>query len=254
MKNLKKKLNNGEALHGCWLNLGNSLTAEIVGMAGFDWVLIDLEHGSGNEKDLLSQLQALNSGNAGVIVRVESNDRRRIQRTLDMGAEGIMCPQIENAEDAKKVVRGMYYAPDGKRGVAKMVRTTGFGKSFENYRRDLKKNILGVIQIETSEALRHLDEIANIEGVDVLFIGPSDLTMSLGIFGQLDHPIYLEAIKSIVTAAQKAGKSVGILLYNPEDYKRYYDMGIRFIACGSDATFVAFGAKQMAKNLNSYKN
>jgi 4-hydroxy-2-oxoheptanedioate aldolase len=254
MKNLKKRLQQGEALNGCWLNLGSSLTAEIVGKADFDWVLIDLEHGSGNEKDALSQLQALKSGTSGVIVRVESNDKRRIQRALDMGAEGIMCPQAETVADAQKAVNGMHYAPNGKRGVAKMVRATGFGKDFDSYLKESKDTILGVIQIETAEALEHLDEIAALDGVDVLFIGPSDLTMSLGVFGQLDHPIYVDALKAIVDAATKAGKAVGILLFAPEDYNTYYDMGIRLIACGSDATFVAQGAKNMAESLNSKRN
>lgn len=251
MKDLKKRLRQGEALNGCWLNLGSSLTAEIIGQAGFDWVLIDLEHGAGNEKDAVSQLQALQSSSTGVIVRVESNDKRRIQRALDMGAEGVMCPQSKTAADARSVINGMYYSPDGERGVAKMVRATGFGKGFDAYRQKSKDNILGIIQIETSEVLDHLDEIAALDGVDVLFIGPSDLTMSLGIFGQLDHPRFLDALQAIITAATKAGKAVGILLFDPEDYKTYYDMGIRFMACGSDATFVAQGAKHMCSALNS---
>ncbi|WP_373517962.1 HpcH/HpaI aldolase/citrate lyase family protein [Pricia sp.] len=254
MKGLKKRVQNGEALNGCWLNLGSPLTAEIVGQSGFDWVLIDLEHGAGSEKDALSQVQALQASATGVIIRVESNDKRRIQRALDMGAEGIMCPQAETAADAKIAVDGMFYFPDGRRGVAKMVRATGFGKDFDTYRQDSKDNILGIIQIETTEALDHLDEIAALDGVDVLFVGPSDLTMSLGIFGQLDHPRYLDALKAIVAAATKAGKATGILLFDPADYKTYYDMGIRFIACGSDATFVAQGAKQMAKALNSKRS
>ncbi len=251
MKDLKKRLRQGEALNGCWLNLGSPLTAEIIGGAGFDWVLIDLEHGAGNEKDALSQLQALQSSSTGAIVRVESNDKRRIQRALDMGAEGVMCPQVKTTADAQCVINGMYYSPDGERGVAKMVRATGFGKDFDVYRQKSKDNILGIIQIETSEVLNHLDEIAALEGVDVLFIGPSDLTMSLGIFGQLDHPRFLDALQAIITAATKAGKAVGILLFDPEDYRTYYDMGIRFMACGSDATFVAQGAKHMSSALNS---
>lgn len=254
MKGLKKRLQNGEALNGCWLNLGSPLTAEILGQSGFDWVLIDLEHGAGSEKDALSQVQALEASTTGVLIRVESNDKRRIQRALDMGAEGIMCPQAETAEDAKIAVDGMFYSPDGRRGVAKMVRATGFGKDFEAYRQDSKDNILGIIQIETIEALDHLDEIAALDGVDVLFIGPSDLSMSLGIFGQLDHPRYLDVLKTIVAAATNAGKATGILLFDPKDYKTYFDMGIRFMACGSDATFVAQGAKQMAKALNSKRN
>jgi 4-hydroxy-2-oxoheptanedioate aldolase len=165
-----------------------------------------------------------------------------------------MCPQAETVADAQKAVNGMHYAPNGKRGVAKMVRATGFGKDFDSYLKESKDSILGVIQIETAEALEHLDEIAALDGVDVLFIGPSDLTMSLGVFGQLDHPLYVDALKAIVDAATKAGKAVGILLFAPEDYNTYYDMGIRLIACGSDATFVAQGAKNMAESLNSKRN
>ena len=103
MKNLKKRLKEGETLNGCWLNLGNSVTAEIVGMSGFDWVLIDLEHGAGAEKDVLQQLQALEHTPTAAIVRVESTQRQRIHRVLDMGAEGVMCPRVNNAAEAKAV-------------------------------------------------------------------------------------------------------------------------------------------------------
>src|SRR4028119_1001762 len=118
MKNLKKRLRQGETLNGCWLNLGSSLTAEIVGHAGFDWVLIDLEHGAGEEKDVLFQLQALEHTSTGAIVRVESADSPRIHRVLDMGAEGVMCPRINNIAEAKKAVRWFHYPPSGGRGVA----------------------------------------------------------------------------------------------------------------------------------------
>lgn len=251
MKNLKTRLQQGEVLHGCWLNLGSSLTAEIVGQAGFDWVLIDLEHGAGNEKDILYQLQGLQAGTAGAIVRVESNDKRRIQRVLDLGADGIMCPQIETAKDASKAISGLFYPPDGKRGVAKMVRATGFGQDFDTYKDQSRDNLLGVIQIETTESLQHLDEIASLDGVDVLFIGPADLSMSLGIFGQLDHPLFKEAVDATVNAANKAGKATGILLFDPNDYDTYRNMGIRLIACGSDATFVANGARSIVQTLNA---
>ncbi|KAB7531503.1 2-dehydro-3-deoxyglucarate aldolase [Flagellimonas olearia] len=254
MKNLKKRLLKGEVLNGCWLNLGSSLTAEIIGQAGFDWVLIDLEHGSGNEKDAISQLQALESSKAGVVIRVESNDKRRIQRALDIGAEGVMVPQVKDSSDVRTAINGIYYSPDGERGVAKMVRATGFGGNFNAYREGTKENILGIFQIETKEALDNVEEIAGMDGVDILFVGPSDLTMSLGIFGQLEHPDYMAAINRIIAAAKKADKIAGILLFDPNDYQHFYDMGVRFFACGSDAGFVVQGAKQMAKALNSHKN
>lgn len=251
MKNLKKRLKEGEALHGCWLNLGSSLTAEIVGSAGFDWVLIDLEHGAGEEKDVLSQLQALEHTPTATIVRVEGFERQRIHRILDMGAEGIMIPHINNPEEAKKAAGGLHYPPVGNRGVAKMVRATDFGKNFSDYYQNASENILGIIQIETVESLSHLDEIAATENIDVLFIGPGDLSMELGIYGQFDHPLFKDALKATVNAAQKAGKTAGILLFNPDDYTTYYNMGIRFIACGADMTFVTSGARTMAEKLSS---
>ncbi len=251
MKNLKKRLQQGETLNGCWLNLGSPLTAEIVGLSGFDWVLIDLEHGAGTEKDVLAQLQALESTPTAAFVRVESSDSARISRVLDMGAAGVMCPKVNNANEAKKVINGLHYPPFGNRGVAKMVRATGFGQNFQAYYDASKESLLGIIQIETVEALNHLDEIAALEGVDVLFIGPADLSMELGIFGQFDNPIFVNALQRIILAAQKAGKSTGILFFNPDDYQKYHDMGIRFIACGADATFVADGARAMAKKLTA---
>jgi 4-hydroxy-2-oxoheptanedioate aldolase len=253
MKNLKKRLRQGETLHGCWLNLGSPLTAEIVGLSGFDWVLIDLEHGVGTEKDVLCLLQAMEHTPAASVIRVESKHRQRIHRVLDLGAEGIMCPRINNPEEAREVVSGLHYPPEGKRGVAKMVRATGFGQNFGNYYRDAKENILGIVQIETAGAMEHLDEIAELDGVDVLFIGPADLTMELGIFGQFEHPVYRDAVKAIVNAAGKAGKAAGILFFDPGDYNTYHDLGIRMIACGADATFVSDGARKMAAKLKALR-
>lgn len=254
MKNLKQRLKNGETLNGCWLNLGSAVTAEIVGLSGFDWVLIDLEHGAGSESTTLSQIQALEHTTAGVIVRAESTEPQRIHRVLDMGAEGVMCPKVRNAEEALKVVKGLHYPPFGNRGVAKMVRATQFAQNFNDYYQKSRDQILGVVQIETIEVLSHLDEVAAIDGVDVLFIGPADLSMELGIFGQFDHPTFVEALNKIVAAAKKANKAVGILFFNPDDYQRYHNLGIRFLACGADATFVAEGARTMAGKMSKFRN
>jgi 4-hydroxy-2-oxoheptanedioate aldolase len=251
MKNIKKRLQQGETLYGCWLNLGSSLTAEMVGMAGFDWVLIDLEHGAGVEKDVLHQLQALEHTPAATLVRVESTERQRINRILDMGAEGIMCPRLSTATEAATVARALHYPPEGSRGIAKMIRATEFGKKFPEYYKESRDTILGIVQVETMEVLSHLDEIAAMPGIDVLFIGPSDLSMALGVFGQFDHPVYKDALKATVNAARKAGKAVGILIHNPDDLKRYHEMGIRLIACGADGAFVANGARDMAGRLKA---
>src|SRR5690606_38164777 len=146
MKNIKERLKQGETLAGCWLNLGSSVTAEIVGLAGFDWVLIDLEHGAGESTDLLFQLQALAHTPAAAVVRVESFERQRLHRVLYLGAEGIMCPRVNNVAEAKAVVDGLFYPPDGIRGVAKMVRATNFGTHFPEYRENAKDQLLGIVQ------------------------------------------------------------------------------------------------------------
>jgi len=254
MKNLKARIKSGEAVHGCWLALGNPVTAEIVASAGFDWVLIDLEHGAGSEQDALAQLQAIKHTGATGLVRVESVHKQRILRILDMGAEGIMCPQVSTVDDAKLMVDSMRFPPEGSRGIAKFVRGANFGENFAEYFKTANDALIGIAQIESLEALNHLDEIAAIDGVDVLFIGPSDLSAALGIFGQFDNQLYIDAVKAIVVAAKKAGKATGILLPNANDYATYYNYGVRFIACGADSVFVAEGARAMFGRLNEAKN
>lgn len=250
MKNLKKRIRNGETLIGCWLNLGSPVTAEIVGMAGFDWVLIDLEHGTGAESDVLRQLQALEHTPAASLVRVESYERQRFHRILDLGAEGIMCPRINSPEEARRAACAMRYPPEGVRGVAHMVRATNFGANAAEYLASSKDTLVGIVQVESEQALNCVDDIAEIDGIDVLFVGPSDLSMALGIFGQLDHPRFIDALRTTATAANRAGKASGILMRNPQEFKKYHDLGFRFIACGADATFVASGAQNMASMLS----
>jgi 4-hydroxy-2-oxoheptanedioate aldolase len=249
MKDLKNRLRNGETLKGCWLSLGNALTAEIVGLSGYDWALIDMEHGPGTEADVLHQLQALEHTPAGAVVRVESFERQRIHRVLDLGAEGIMCPRINSAAEAEQVVSGLRYPPEGTRGVDKMVRATGFGKDLAEYREMAKDKLLCVVQVETIEVLDHLDDIAAVDGVDVLFVGPADLSMELGNFGDFEHPRFVDALEATIRATERAGKIAGILATRPEEFSRYQEMGMRMISCGSDAGFVVEGANSMARKL-----
>lgn len=249
MKEIKKRLQNGETLIGCWSNLGSPITSEILGVSGFDWILIDLEHGSGSEATVIQQLQAVEHTSAAAVVRVESSQRERMSRVLDMGAVGVMCPRVNNAEQARQVAESLQYPPGGNRGVARMVRATGFGKHFDDYYNQAAQTLLGIVQIETRQALDNLDAIAAVDNIDVLFIGPADLSMELGIYGQFDQPVFQNAVKKIVDAAEKEGKATGILLSDPADFSTYRSLGIRLIACGSDATFVARGAADTFKKL-----
>jgi 4-hydroxy-2-oxoheptanedioate aldolase len=248
MKNLKDKILSGEAVHGCWINLASTVSAEIVGRAGFDWLLLDLEHGAGDVAMTYQQLQALSGSSSTPIVRTDDLSRPKVQRILDAGALGIMFPQIQHPHEADHAIRMMYYPPRGIRGMAKMVRATEFGRNKE-YAENLEKNLVGIIQIETLEALQQIDAIAATDGVDVLFVGPSDLTLALGIFGRLDHPLYQQALKDVAQAAKKHGKATGVLLLDINEYEMYYQLGFRFLACGADSMFVASGADEMAKKM-----
>jgi 4-hydroxy-2-oxoheptanedioate aldolase len=250
---LKKKLRNNETVIGYWLNLGSSLTAEIIALTGFDWVLIDLEHGAGTEKDLLYQLQAVRHTSATPLVRVESFERQRIHRVLDMGAGGVMCPRINNFDEAEKAARGLRYPPAGIRGIAKMVRAAEYGRNFQNYFSG-EEEITGIIQIESRGALENLDKIASLEGIDVLFIGPADLSMELGVFGQFDHPLFVDAVKKTCDTAAKYGKASGILLPDLSWFNDYHSMGMRFFGGGSDASFVVEGAGNLFEKLNGLRS
>ncbi len=249
MKGLKRRLRDGETLVGCFLNLGSALTAEIVGRAGFDFVVIDLEHGSGTEADVLGQLQALAATSPGAIVRVESHARQRAHRVLDLGAEGIMFPRVNSAEEARAAVAGLRYPPRGVRGVAAANRACGFGVSQREYMASAPDVLLGVVQIESEEGLAAVDAIAASDGVDVLFVGPQDLTQSLGIFGQYDHPRYNQALEATAAAARRAGKGLGVLMAKPEDFGRYRTLGFNLIACGSDGTLLNQAARNQMEAL-----
>jgi 4-hydroxy-2-oxoheptanedioate aldolase len=135
-----------------------------------------------------------------------------------------------------------------------MVRATNFGSDFSEYYANQKKNLVCIVQIETEGILNSLDAVAAIDEIDVLFVGPMDLSIALGVFGQLDHPRFMDALKATAAAAAKEGKAAGILLQNPEEFKKYYELGFRFIACSSDSSFVRIGACKMAERLNELKN
>lgn len=249
MEGIKQKLQRGETVFGTFLSLGNPITTEMIAQAGFDWVVIDLEHGLGDEQAALHQILSIKNSNTTAIVRVESHQKQRIHRVLDFGAGGIMCPRVDTAEDATLAIRAMRYPPAGIRGVAKMIPAAGYGTDFDAYQRTTEQDLLGIIQIETVNSLQQLDSIAAVEGVDVLFIGPSDLSMSLGIFGQTDHPVFIDALKAIIAAAKKAGKHTGILLADPAELQKYAELGIRCIACGTEAGFLMKGARSTISTL-----
>jgi 4-hydroxy-2-oxoheptanedioate aldolase len=249
MKPAWERLRGGERLVGSFLSTGYPVNAEIVGMAGYDFVIIDLEHGMGSERDVLSQLHALEGSPAAALVRVESHERQRVHRILDLGAHGIMFPRVDTAEQAHACVAAMRYPPDGVRGVATLVRASRYGRDYAAYREASGEALLNVLQIETAEAIRNVEEIAAVEGAGVLFIGPMDLSTSLGVFRQYDHPLFVEAVAKTVSAARKHRRPLGILLPSPDHCERYHEMGFRLMTCGTDTSLLQSAAAAMVEKL-----
>jgi 4-hydroxy-2-oxoheptanedioate aldolase len=236
---------------GTFLNLGSPVTAEIAGQAGFDWVLIDHEHGPGGEDTLLHQLQAVSATPAVPIVRVAANETPRFKRVLDAGAHGVMAPYVNTAVEAQAAVAAVRYPPRGIRGVAKLVRGAGYGADFEEYYQHAHEWLVTIVQIEMFEAVANCDAIAAVDGADVLFVGPTDLTYNLGIRDQFDHPRYVEAQQRVVAAARKHGKAAGILVHNPALVPKCRELGFTFVALGSDGGNVRAGFQQIVATLRT---
>jgi 4-hydroxy-2-oxoheptanedioate aldolase len=190
---------------------------------------------------MLHQLQAASSTPAFPVVRIALNEVPRFKRALDMGAMGVMVPYVSTAAETRLAVSAMRYPPHGIRGVAKFNRGAGFGGDFEEYYLHAHERLLTVIQIETPEAIKNIDEIAAVDGADVLFVGPSDLSYNMGIRDQLESPQFTETLKKVAEAAKKHGKAAGILVHNNALVPKVRDMGYSFMALGSDGGAVRAG-------------
>lgn len=253
MNPIRERVLKRELMNGTWCNLGSSIAAEIIGKAGFDWMLIDIEHGSGDFESLVHQLQAVEGTGTAPIVRIAWNEPPRFKRVLDLGPSGVMAPYVSSAEEAQRAVAAMRYPPQGVRGVAKLNRATAFGREFEQYFAEANEQLLTVVQIETPAALEAIDEIAAVDGVDVLFVGPLDLSAGLGILQQFDHPAFKKALRRVAAAAERAGKAAGILLMNLDRAEEMISEGFTFIAVGSDGGLVASGMRRNAEALRRFR-
>jgi 4-hydroxy-2-oxoheptanedioate aldolase len=240
---LRRRIQAGETLFGTFLGLGSVTAAELCARAGFDWVIIDLEHGAGTETDLLASLLAVSTTRTAALVRPQSGERLRIGRALDNGAHGLMIPRVDVPDQAREAISFMRFPPDGVRGLALSTRGAGLGERTHTEIREVNQHLVGIIQIESPSAVERAAEIAAIDGADVLFVGPADLSHSLGIPGQFDNPVYLTALERVVAAANGEGKATGILLRQAADLARHLELGFRFIGLGSDGAFIVDGAR-----------
>jgi len=253
MKWIRQRVLNRELVIGTWLNLGSSMTAEIAAQAGFDWVVLDLEHGAGDHESLLHQLHAVSATPAVPLVRVAWNEAPRFKRVLDLGASGVVVPYVTSADEARQAVAAMRYPPKGIRGVASLNRACDFGAQFSQYFASANDNLLTVVQVETEATLDAVEGIAAIEGVDVLFVGPMDLSVSMGIPVQYDHARFRDALAKVAGACRSAGKAAGILLGRPEQIRDTLAAGFTFVGLGSDGGVLAQGMKGLADTFKDYR-
>jgi 2-keto-3-deoxy-L-rhamnonate aldolase RhmA len=237
MQPMKARLAAGETLFGTFLTLGSPFAAESLGLAGFDWLLVDLEHGGGDESLLHGQLLGAAAAGVHALVRVESGVRGRTARALDVGVEGVMCPMVNSAAEAAEWARVLHYGPAGTRGVALFHRAARFGTDPDAIERS-RSVVFGIAQIEHPDAVEAVEEIAAIDGIDVLFVGPSDLSYSMGRFREFEHPAFRSAIERVVAAAASAGKTAGIFLGSADEVPRALADGFRMIGIGSDGGYM----------------
>jgi 4-hydroxy-2-oxoheptanedioate aldolase len=241
---LRRRVLAGEPAIGAWVGLGSLASAELVARAGFDWVVLDLEHGMGSEADILGQLLAVQGTPTCALVRVASSERLRIGRALDLGADGLMIPRLETPAEVAEALRWMRYPPAGIRGVALPTRGGGyFGIGHADLAATVNDRLLGVFQVESPEAVAVADQLAAIDGVDVLFVGPADLSHAMGMPGRFAETDFTDALDAVVAACRAHGKAAGILLGDASLVPSYRDRGFTFLGVGSDSGWVVSGAK-----------
>ena len=241
----KRRLAGGEPLVGMWCSLPGGFAAEVLAGAGFDWILFDTEHSPGDPVTVLSQLQTAAAYPVSSVVRPASNDPVLIKRLLDIGAQTLLVPFVENAAEAAQAVAAMRYPPLGMRGVAGITRASRFGR-VKNYGALAADELCLLVQVETRTALADLEAIASVDGVDGVFIGPSDLAASLGHIGRPDHPEVVALIEDALRRLRALGKPSGLLTTNVEFARRSFDLGAAFVAVGVDVALLTRAADELA--------
>jgi 4-hydroxy-2-oxoheptanedioate aldolase len=228
----------GQHSLGTFIGMATPVSAEVCAASGFDWVLLDLEHGAGGEEQIRDVVPAAGSYGVPTVVRVEAAERIRIGRALDCGAAGIMLPRLNSAAEVKAVLTHLRYPPAGDRGVATYNRACRFGLDPGGLDR-ADHETLCVVQIESAAAVAAADDIAAIDGVDVLFIGPRDLSHDLGVPGDIIAPAYIQALDAVLAAARRHGKACGMLVADGAAAAARLAQGWSFLAIGSDSTLLA---------------
>lgn len=246
----KTRLLAGETQLGLWMSIPSPVTAEALSLVGYDWLLFDSEHAAVEVAQMQPLLQAASAGDSALVARPAWNDKVLIKKLLDIGAQTLLVPFVQSADEATKAVRATRYPPDGHRGVAGSTRASRFGLA-QGYLQQANSQICTLVQIETAEALEGLEDIAAVDGVDGVFIGPSDLSASLGHLGNPGCDEVQAELKSAAARISAAGSVPGILATRPEDAMRYLEWGYRFVAISADIGLLIAAARNALEVVRS---
>lgn len=249
-KSLRSKLEKGHPVIGSFVKITDPAVVEIMGRAGFDFAIIDMEHGPISIQSAQNLIRAAEATDISPIIRVSKNDPVEILRSLDIGTEGVEVPQIRNAEDARIMTSAARYHPRGDRGVCRYVRAAGYSSMDRHeYFRMANERTITIAHLEGIEAVKNLDEIMAVDGVDILFIGPYDLSQSVGVPGEVTHPLVLKQMEEVIAAAGKAKKLVGTFADDVTAAKRWMDAGVMYVAISVDVGIFYDACKAMVNHL-----
>ncbi|GGB84249.1 2,4-dihydroxyhept-2-ene-1,7-dioic acid aldolase [Marinobacterium zhoushanense] len=249
----KQGLATGQTQYGLWLGLPDNSAAEIAAVAGFDWLLIDSEHAPFDLRTIMSHLQAIAPYDVAPIVRPVEGDTALIKQLLDIGVQTLLVPMVEDAEQAKQLVRAVRYPPAGIRGLGTSLARAARWNQIPGYLKKANDEICLIVQVETASAMENLDEILAVEGVDGVFIGPSDLSASMGYIGDAGNPVVVEAINTGLNKIRAAGKYAGLLCLDPSLAEHYVTQGANFVGVGVDTMILAQATRKLAQQFKSDK-
>lgn len=249
----KKALKAGEMQFGCWVALGNAFPAELMGQAGFDWLVIDGEHGPNDLRSILSQLQVIASTDSHAVVRLPVGETYMIKQVLDAGAQTVLIPMVETADQARQLVRDVTFPPHGDRGVGYALTRASNFSMITDYGSTADAQICLLVQVENLRGLAALDEILVVEGVDGVFIGPADLAADMGHMGNADHPDVQAAIMDALARIRAAGKAPGILSTRDGMTNDAIAAGAQFVAVGADILLLGQAARALAAKWQATK-
>ncbi|MBB6123079.1 4-hydroxy-2-oxoheptanedioate aldolase [Sphingobium subterraneum] len=247
MNSFKQAIGQGRTQIGLWQALASPYTCEICAGAGFDWLLIDAEHAPNTIPLVLAQLQASSSYPVEPVVRLPTGDSVLVKQYLDIGARTLLIPMVDSAEQAASLVRATRYPPDGFRGVGSAIGRASRWNRTPQYLARAAEEICLLVQVETCQGMDAIGEIAQVPGVDGVFIGPSDLAAAMGHLGDATHPEVQAAIEHGIAEVRGKGKPVGMLIADETLARRYLELGASFVAVGTDVTILARGAEALAQ-------